>query len=53
MSTYQKRVKHAIAPEDCFSGDEPIKILVFLRTFKEVADHIELSEALAARLIPY
>jgi hypothetical protein len=53
MSTYLKRVKHAIAPEDRFSGDEPIEVLAFLRTFKEAADHNDLSEAAAARLIPY
>jgi hypothetical protein len=53
MSTYLKRVKHAIAPDDRFSGDEPIEVLAFLRTFKEAADHNELSEAAAARLIPY
>jgi hypothetical protein len=53
MSTYLKRVKHAISPEDRFSGDEPIEVLAFLRTFKEAADHNELSEGAAARLIPY
>jgi hypothetical protein len=53
MSTYLKRVKHAIAPDDRFSGDEQIEILAFLRIFKEAADHNELSEAAAARLIPY
>jgi hypothetical protein len=53
MSTYLKRVKHAISPDDRFSGDEPIEVLAFLRTFKEAADHNELSEAAAARLIPY
>jgi hypothetical protein len=53
MSTYLKRVKHAIAPDDRFSGDEPIEVLAFLRTFKEAADHNELSEAAAARLLPY
>jgi hypothetical protein len=39
MSTYLKRVKHEISPGDSFSGDEPIEILAFLRTFKEAADH--------------
>jgi hypothetical protein len=53
MSTYFKRVKHAISPEDRFSGDEPIEVLAFLKTFKEAADHNKLSEAAAARLIPY
>jgi hypothetical protein len=53
MSTYLQRVKHAIAPEDRFSGDEQIEVLAFLRTFKEAADHNELSEAAASRLIPY
>jgi hypothetical protein len=53
MSTYLKRFKHAIAPEYLFSGDEPIEVLAFPRTFKEAADHNELSEAAAARIIPY
>jgi hypothetical protein len=53
MSIYLIRVKHAIAPDDRFSGDEQIEILAFLRTFKEAADHIELSEAAASRLINY
>jgi hypothetical protein len=53
MSTYLKRVKHAISPDDRFNGYEPIEILAFLRIFKEAADHIELSEAAEARLIPY
>jgi hypothetical protein len=53
ISTYLKRVKHAISPDDRFSGDEPIVIIAFLRTFKEAADHNELSEAAAARLILY
>jgi hypothetical protein len=53
MSTYLKRVKHAISQDDRFSGDEPIEVLAFLKTFKEAADHNELSEAAAARLIPY
>jgi hypothetical protein len=53
MSTYLKRVKHAISPDDRFNGDEPIEILNFLRTFKEAAYHNEISEAAAARLIPY
>jgi hypothetical protein len=53
MSSYLKRVKHAISPDDRFNGDEPIERLAFLRTFKEAADHNELSEAAATRLIPY
>jgi hypothetical protein len=52
MSTYLKRVKHAIAPEDRFSGDEPIEVLAFLGTFKEAADHNELSGAAAAASYP-
>jgi hypothetical protein len=53
MSTYLKRAKHAISPDDRFNGDEQIEILAFLRNFNEAADHNELSEAAAARLIPY
>jgi hypothetical protein len=46
-----KRLKHAI--EGKFGGEEPIKVLQFLRTFKESADHNRNSEGAAARLIPY
>jgi hypothetical protein len=53
LSAYLKRLKHAIPPDDRFSGDDPIEILGFLRTFKESADHNEVGEGAAARLIPY
>jgi hypothetical protein len=53
LSSYLKRMKHAIPQEDRFSGDEPIEVLSFLRVFKEAADHNELTEAAAARLLPY
>ena len=53
LSSYLKRMKHAIPQDDRFSGDEPIEILAFLRVFKETADHNELPEAAAARLITY
>ena len=46
-------MKHAIPQDDRFSGDEPIEVLAFLRVFKEAADHNELPEAAAARLITY
>jgi hypothetical protein len=36
-----------------FSGDDPIEILGFLRTFKESADHNEAGEGAAAHLIPF
>jgi hypothetical protein len=39
MSTYLNMVKHAISLDERFSGDEPIVMLAFLRTFKEAADH--------------
>ena len=53
LSSYLKRMKHAIPQDDRFSGDEPIEVLSFLRVFKEAADHNELPEAAAARLITY
>jgi hypothetical protein len=53
LSSYLKRMKHAIPQEDRFSGDEPIEVLSFLRVFNEAADHNELTEAAAARLLPY
>jgi hypothetical protein len=51
ISSYVKRLKHAV--EDKFGGDEPIDILSFLRTFIESADHNEMVEGAAVRLIPY
>jgi hypothetical protein len=51
LSSYAKRLKHSI--EDKFSGDEPIEVLQFLRTFKEAADHNRVGEGAAARLVPY
>jgi hypothetical protein len=51
LSSYAKRLKHSI--EDKFSGDEPIEVLQFLRTFKEAADHNRVGERAAARLVPY
>jgi hypothetical protein len=42
-----------VTVEDKFGGDEPIEILSFLRTFKEAADHNDVGEGAAARLIPY
>jgi hypothetical protein len=53
LSTYLKRLEHAIPPDDRFSCDDPIDILGFLRTFKESADHNEVGEGAATRLIPY
>jgi hypothetical protein len=52
-SSYLKRMKHAIAQDDRFSGDELIGVLSFLRVFKEAVDHNELLEAAAARSITY
>jgi hypothetical protein len=46
-------MKHAIPQDDRFSGYEHIALLAFLRVFKEAADHNELSESTAARLITY
>jgi hypothetical protein len=51
LSFYVKRLKHAV--EDKFGGDEPIEILSFIRTSKEAADHKDVGEGAAARLIPY
>jgi hypothetical protein len=53
LAAYLKRLKHAITPDDRVSGDDPTEILRFLRTFKESADHNDMGEGAAARLIPY
>jgi hypothetical protein len=44
-------MKHSL--EETFDGNEPIAVLDFLRSFKESADHIQVGEGAAARLIPY
>jgi hypothetical protein len=51
LASLVKRLKHAI--EDRFGGEEPIEVLAFLRTFKEAADHNDVGEGAAARLLPY
>jgi hypothetical protein len=51
LSSYAKRLKHSI--EDKLSGDEPIKVLQFLRTFKAAADHNRVGEDAAACFVPY
>jgi hypothetical protein len=53
LSEYLKRLKNTIPPHGRFSSDDPIEIRGFLRTFKEAADHTEVGEGAAARLIPY
>jgi hypothetical protein len=53
LSSYLKRMKHAIPQDDRYRGDEPIEVLDFLRVFNEAADHNELPESAAGRLITY
>jgi hypothetical protein len=51
LTVFVKRLKYAI--EETFGGEEQIKVLQFLRNFKEAADHNRVIEGAAARLIPY
>ena len=51
LASYVKGLRHSL--EDKFTGVEPIEILHFLRTFKEAADHLDVSEGAASRLLPY
>jgi hypothetical protein len=51
LSALMKGLRHTV--EEKFSGDDPIEILPFLRSFKEGADHMDISEGAAARLLPY
>jgi hypothetical protein len=44
-------IRHSV--EDKFTGADPIEILDFLRSFKESADHLDVSEGAATRLFPY
>ena len=51
LASYAKRMKHSL--EEKFDGNEPIAVLDFLRSFKESADHNQVGEGAAARLMPY
>jgi hypothetical protein len=51
LASYAKRMKHSL--EEKFDGSEPIAVLDFLRSFKESADHNQVGEGAAARLMPY
>jgi hypothetical protein len=51
LAAFAKRLKYSI--EDKFGGNEPAKVLQFLRISKEAADHNRVSEGASARLIPY
>jgi hypothetical protein len=46
-----KELRHKV--EEKFTGEDPIEIFSFLRTFKEGADHMDISEGAAARILPY
>jgi hypothetical protein len=51
MSALMKGLRHKV--EEKFTGEDPIEILSFQRTFKEGADHMNISEGAAAKLFPY
>ena len=51
LSALMKGLRHTV--EEKFTGEDPIEILSFLRSFKEGADHMDISEGAAARLLPY
>jgi hypothetical protein len=51
LTGFARRLQHSM--DEKFSGDTPVGILSFLRSFKEAADHNRISEGAAARLIPY
>jgi hypothetical protein len=50
LSAYMKGLRHSV--EDMFTGQDRIEILSFLRTFKEGADHMDISQGAAKRLFP-
>jgi hypothetical protein len=51
LASYAKRIKHSL--EETFDGNKPIAVLDFLRSFKESADHNQVGEGAATRLMPY
>ena len=51
LASLVRGLRHSV--EDKFDGQDPIEILRFLRSFKEAADHHDVSEGAAARLLPY
>jgi hypothetical protein len=51
LSSLLRRLKYHL--EEKFSGDPAIKVLDFLKTFREAADINDVSESLAAIILPY
>jgi hypothetical protein len=51
LSALMKGLRHTV--EEKFTGEDPIEVLPFLRSFEEGADHMDISEGAAARLFPY
>jgi hypothetical protein len=51
LSSLLRRLKYHL--EEKFSGDPAIKVLDFLKSFREAADINDVSEGLAAILLPY
>ena len=52
LSRYTKALSHTIRARK-FDGSEPIAVLEFLRSFRDACNHNGVSEAAAARLLPY
>jgi hypothetical protein len=51
LTVFTRRLQHSM--DENFSGETPVRILSFLRSFMEAADRNRISEGAAARLIPY
>jgi hypothetical protein len=45
-----KAFRHSV--EGNFTGDDAIEVLLFLRSLKEVVDHLNVSEGAATRILP-
>ena len=52
LSRQVRAMQHTFLTEK-FSGQDPILVIEFLRGFRDSADHNEVSEGAAARLMPY
>jgi hypothetical protein len=51
LTGFSMLLQHSM--DETFSGETPVGIHPFLRSFKEAADHNRISEGATARLIPY
>ena len=52
VSSWTKRKRHSFR-EEAFDGRDPIRVILFLRAFRDAVDHESVPEGAAAHIMPY